>query len=106
MARRKKKRKTSIHDGLVSELEKKLREDGTERIFTFWEYSRRGFVGEIDVLVRDEGESIFYEVKSNYNKKAHSRAQEQYSRFRKAFPKIKSRGYLYCGKELIRLQDG
>lgn len=94
------------HDSLVLELEGRLfNEYDYDKILKFWEYSRRGYVGEVDILAIMDGMHDFYEVKSNRTRYSVEKAQEQYSRFCKAFPKWKKTGYLYTPAGLEKITD-
>jgi Holliday junction resolvase-like predicted endonuclease len=92
------------HDGLVNRLEAQLLDTRDYQIiWKFFEYCRNGVNGEVDLLAMADELYDFYEVKSSYCRKSHNKAKEQFSRYKRAFPKQRVQGYLYCGEGLIRL---
>lgn len=94
----------SKHDQLVNRLEKILfNERDYEYMLKFWEYCKNGYAGEVDLLAYADGIYDFFEVKSNCHQKAKKKAYEQFERFKLAFPERRVIGFMYCGKELIRL---
>lgn len=98
------------HDVLVLQLERMLfNTHEYEKMMKFWEYCRTGmngnsYAGEVDLLAYADHIYDFYEVKSNRTPRAVSKAYEQYDRFRHAFPKWRTNGFLYTpsGLEVIQ----
>lgn len=99
------------HDNLVFTLEECLEEtEEYDKIKLFFDYCRNGQIGEVDLLAISEqigfnSPSIFdfYEVKSSYSNKTRRKAEEQFSRFKLAFPRNVRDGYMFWGKGLLRL---
>lgn len=93
-----------MHNQIVRGLETELLAAGTHQsIETFWVYSKNGYCGEVDLLGKDEREFTFYEVKCHLTTKSRNTAQNQFERFKKAFPKYSVTGYLYANGEFIKL---
>ena len=85
-----------VHNGLVLKLKLELlQRRNYEQIFTFWQYSRFGHTGEVDLLAQEDGRYDFYEVKCTRTNQAKIKARSQYERWRKAYPRRLSRGFLY-----------
>jgi len=98
MASRKIKGSVSVHDGLVFKLRDEIIQSSSvsyKRLETFYEYCRRGLVGEVDLLAMADEFWDFYEIKCNPTRKAVRKAYEQYERFQQAFPNKLMHGFMY-----------
>lgn len=92
------------HDSLVNKLEVLLfNNHDYDKMWKFFEYCQNGEVGEVDLLAMADQIYDFYEVKCTFNNKNRNKALQQYERFRRAFPKEQTNGFLYCGEGIIRL---
>ena len=92
------------HDRIVNKLEEKLRRYDTYSIIEkFVEYESIGLKGEVDILTYDAKNDYwhFYEVKC---RKRHTKATEQYERFKQAHPQLKTMGVMYTPKGVKRLR--
>jgi len=93
----------NIHDGLVEELRDQLfHTHDYDKMMLFWEYSRNGLVGEVDLLAMADEIYDFYEVKTTFHSKSNAKAHQQYGRFQEAFPKWNTNGFLYTSDRRIR----
>ncbi len=97
-------KRNNRHDNLVNDLERLLfNTRDYEKMWKFFEYCSNGQVGEVDLLAMADQIYDFYEVKCSYNNKSRNKALQQFEKYKRAFPKQKVNGFLYCGEGLIRL---
>ena len=98
-----KDKQESKHNGLVYKLRDELfQTQDYEKMLLFWEYSKNGLIGEVDLLAMADEIYDFYEVKTTFHSKSHTKARQQYGRFQEAFPRWDINGFMYCGDGRIR----
>lgn len=98
----------ALHDLLQALLVERLRTKGVTSIKENLEYSvlvnGRRLIGEVDVLTEPSpGVFHFYEIKSCSRKVRY--AQQQYDRFRRAFPELNIKGIYFSPTLIKRLDD-
>ena len=94
------------HDVILKNLESRIKGYGRYTdITTNFEYNTGVYNGEVDLLAYDSKFNIwhFYEVKSSSRPARIFKAYEQYNRFKKAFPNLKTKGILVNNKGVYRL---
>lgn len=100
--------KQNRHDSLVDIVLGRIAQyDKYTVIEALWDYHRNGYDGEVDVLAYNSNTKWwhFYEVKCSMTKRSTARAQEQYDRFKKAYPKRKVKGVQVTYQGVRRLKE-
>lgn len=99
------KKERSKHDRLCDLVAERL--SGNERyktVDTYVNYSRRGLVGELDVIaITWEGVQHVYEIKTSHNNRNYRRANTQFKRYCRAFPKKTIKGTYVTPSRVKRL---
>lgn len=92
------------HNKLVVEIATRLHESyHYDSIDCFVNYKARGLDGEVDILARRGDMYHFYEIKCNYSHRNYAKATEQYHRFVKTHPKLKTKGVYVSSQRIRRL---
>ena len=95
------------HQKIVFDLETRLHMSGRySYILPNEEYQEGELVGEVDILAFTRyGNFVhFYEVKSVDSDKAWEKSNEQYNRYKKAFPNLKIKGVYVTPQRTTRLR--
>ena len=98
--------KKNKHDTIIELLVDRLVATGRyDFIFKNYEYDEKKAIGEVDVLAFDisKGKVRFYEVKSNHNDRAFSKALQQYYRFNRAHKNLDIKGIYVTPTKIKRL---
>lgn len=94
------------HDLILGNLESRIKKYGRyDEVIKNFEYNTGKYKGEVDLLTYDSKFNTwhFYEVKSSNRSARWMKAYEQYQRFQKAFPNLKTKGILVNNKGVYRL---
>ena len=97
-------RRRPDHDSLVMRLYNELRQvKDYDRFWKFMKYNRNGQVGEVDLLMMFRNTYEFYEIKTTCSHRSKKIAQNQFDRYKLAFPEQHVLGYWYYGEKIHSL---
>jgi len=108
MTKRKPPRKVdhSKHHNIQRDLVSRIREYGKYYVKQNLDYSKDGYVGEVDVLARIQAtdQYRFYEIKTTYSSKSFKKAKLQFRKYCNAYPDREVKGIYVTPQKICRLR--
>ncbi len=95
-----------VHDMIVDELFNRLSKKGKPNLQKNLIYCVEGVEGEVDILAHTKETNIyyFYEVKTSYYRKSHSKALKQFSRYQRTHPEQNVKGIFVSPQKILRMR--